>query len=191
MGRTGILALLTAVVVALVSLGSGCGGDSGRAREYTQKGDQLIAAIEKNSEKLGSRIDRAFTSLYGDVSSGKAPDVASFNSSAGRIGALAAEMKVQASKARSFFEKVDSLVEVPYYQKYADLKLQIIDENVKGLEQLEAFLQGAKSRLAASPFDPIAFQAFVTEFGEAVQKLGEEGGKLQEQARELKKEKNL
>ncbi len=189
--RTGTLALTAVLVVVTALLASGCGGDAGKARGYVEQGNELIAAVEKQGEELGALMDSAFSDLYKEISSGSKPDVVSFASAAADMESLADDMITRARKAKAAFERVDTLEDVPGYVKYADLKIRIIDSNIKGLEELKAFLKEAGEKLAASDFDLMAFQSFVTQYGESVKTLGEEGGKLQEQAEALWKSEKL
>ncbi len=185
------LTLVVFLGIALSGMLEGCGGDRGKAREYLERGDKIIVVIEKKSETVGSDTQTMFTDLFGALSSGKAPDVASFARDSAQIKTVVDGMIAKAARAKSSFEKVSTLEDVPDYARYVDLKIKIIDRQVAGLKQLETFLDEAGNRLAAKPFDLIAFQTFVTGFGDSIQKQGEESGKLQKQAADLKKEKKL
>lgn len=185
------LTLVVLLGLALSGMLQGCGGDKGKAREYLVRGDKAIVIIENKSETLGGDTETMFTDLFGALSSGKAPDVASFARNSGDIKTLVDEMIGKAASAKSWFSKIATLEDVPDYSRYADLKIKIIDANVAGLKQLKAFVDEAGNKLAAKPFDLIAFQTFVTEFGDSIQKQGEESAELQKQAADLKKEKVL
>lgn len=185
------LTLVVLLGLALSGMLEGCGGDKGKAREYLVRGDKAIVIIENKSETLGGDTETMFTDLFGALSSGKAPDVASFARNSGDIKTLVDEMIGKAASAKSWFSKIATLEDVPDYSRYADLKIKIIDANVAGLKQLKAFVDEAGNKLAAKPFDLIAFQTFVTEFGDSIQKQGEESAELQKQAADLKKQKNL
>lgn len=185
------LTLVVLLGLALSGMLEGCGGDKGKAREYLVRGDKAIVIIENKSETLGGDTETMFTDLFGALSSGKAPDVASFARNSGDIKTLVDEMIGKAVSAKSWFSKIATLEDVPDYSRYADLKIKIIDANVAGLKQLKAFVDEAGNKLAAKPFDLIAFQTFVTEFGDSIQKQGEESAELQKQAADLKKEKIL
>ena len=182
-------------VVLLLSLGavllSGCGGDLGSARAYVKKGDETIAVVERKSKTLGSSMEKTFTDLYNEISAGKTPSPTSFDASARAMKSRADSMLTDAAEARRQFAKVRDLKGVPDYRKYADLKVDIIDANVEGLKHLETFLGEAQKKLSATPFDPVAFQVFVNLFSSDLQKKGEQTGKLQQQAEELKKQKKL
>ena len=182
--------VILAVTVAAAGL-TGCGGDSGKARQYVQQGDKTIVVIDTKSKTLGNDMEKLFNGLYDKISKGETPDVAAFKSSAGEIKAMAHEMIRLAGTAKAELKKVDALKKVPYYKKYADLKIKIIDANVAGLNQLKRFLDESTAMLTAKPFDPTSFQSFVTEFADSIAKEGDQAGKLQEQANSLKKKQNL
>ena len=188
------LTSLTLVVILGLALGGmlqGCGGDRGKALEYLENGDKAIAVSEKKSEALGGDTGTMFTDLYGALSSGKAPDVAAFARNSAKMKTVVDEMIAKADISKAWFTRISTLEDVPDYARYAGLKIKIIDANVAGLKQLKTFVDEAGNKLAAKPFDLIAFQTFVTGFGDSIQKQGEESGKLQKQASDLKKEKGL
>lgn len=182
--------VILAVTVAAAGL-SGCGGDSGKGRQYVQRGDKRIAVIDTKSKTLGNDMENLFNGLYDKISKDETPDVAAFESRASEIKAMADEMIRLTGTAKAEFNKVDALKKVPYYKKYAGLKFKIIAANVAGLNQLKSFLDESTARLTAKSFDLTAFQSFVTEFADSIAKQGDQTGKLQEQANNLKKKQNL
>jgi hypothetical protein len=191
MRKTAIASLVLVLSLSVAVLVTGCSGDLGSARAYVKKGDETIVVIERNSRSLGSSIEKTFTGLYNEISAGKTPSPAPFVASAREMKSLADGMLSDAAEARRQFAKVRDLKGVPYYRKYADLKIKVIDANVEGLKQLETFLDETQKKLSASPFDPVAFQLYVNQFSSSLQKKGEETGKLQKQAEDLKKQKQL
>lgn len=186
-----LAAALAALAALFASFLVGCGGDLAKAREYVRNGDEQVAEIEKEGQQLGNEMTGAFDAIIKDISAGRTPDAGAFESTADSVRKHADSMLKQASAARAEFEKVDSLDDPGEYKAYADLRVKMIDANTGGLEQLLAFLDEASRKLAVEPFDPIDFQTFVTRFGEDIQAVGGETGKLHEQAQNLKKKKEL
>lgn len=184
-----MLALLVGLSWALLL--PGCGGTKGEARASMKKGDEIVVVIEKDSETLVGKIDSTFSGLYKEINSGKTPNAGAFDKSSKEITTLAHKMSDKASQAKAQYEKIGRLKGVPDYAKYADLKIKIIDANVQGLKQLDSFLGQEKDRLSAKPFDPVAFQIAVIQFSDSLKNIGEETGKLQKQAEDLKKQKKL
>jgi hypothetical protein len=191
MNAKSVLSLLGVTCMLMVALAAGCGGDTGRARDYIRQGDEVISAIESQGKELAGIVNQAFDDVYSNISSGKPPDLKEFKVAVAEAEEIADEMTRRARRARSTFAKVDKLEDVPGYVKYADLKTQLIDQNIQGLEDLKGFLVEASEMLAADDFDLMSFQSFVTQYGEAVKKLGDEGGKIQQQAEALKKSEKL
>lgn len=179
------LAALFAVPLA------GCGGDLARAREYAGNGDRLVAAVEETGRLLQNEMSQAFDAVIQAIGAGGAPDVSVFTAAAAKMRSRADSMLERAAAARTEYARVNSLKDPGSYREYADLRMRVIDTNTGGLRQLEDFLDEAKRRLAADPFEPIAFQIFVTRFGEDIQAVGVEAGKLEKQARDLKKNRNI
>lgn len=190
MRRTAIAGIVLLLYFGAV-LSAGCSGDLESAKAYVKKGDETIAVIERKSKTLGASMEKTFTDLYNEISAGKTPSSTSFDASARDMKSRADIMLADAAEARRQFAKVRDLKGVPNYRKYADLKIDIIDANVQGLKQLETFLAEAQKKLSATPFDPVAFQVFVNQFSSDLQKKGEQTGKLQQQAEDLKKQKKL
>ncbi len=188
-----LITLMLAILIGLsgVSLLPGCGGTKGKAQASMKKGDEIVVVIEKDSETLVAKMDKTFLDLYKEINAGKTPDAGAFDKSSKEIIALAKEMLDKASKAKTEYENILRLTGVPQYAKYADLKIKVIDANVQGLKQLGSFLGQEKDRLSATPFDPVAFQIAVVQFSDSLKKLGEETGKLQKEAEDLKKQKKL
>jgi hypothetical protein len=192
MRRSAIAGAVLLLSISITAVLPGCGGDLGSARAYVKKGDETITVIERKSKTLGASMEKTFTDLYNEISAGKTPSPTSFGASARHMKSLADSMLLaDAAEARRQFAKIRNLKAVPNYRKYADLKIEIIDANVEGLKQLETFLDEARKKLSATPFDPVAFQVFVNQFSSDLEKKGEETGKLQQQAENLKKQKKL
>jgi len=183
--------VLAVIVVCLGITLSGCGGDSGKAKSYIQLGDKSMAVLESDGKTLGNDMENLYNSLYHDITSGKTPDVSGFKDTADNLKSQADRMLRKASSARAEYLRVDSLKDVPGYKKYADLKVRIIDANVPGFNQLKSFLDQSLEKLSAKSFDPITFESFVSEFADSWAKLGDTTGKLQSQAKSLKKKYNL
>jgi hypothetical protein len=179
------------IILSPVSILSGCGGPEDEARSYMKKGDEIVVAVEKNSKTLVTKMDTTFSDLYKQINAGNTPDTAAFDKSSKEITALVKVMLDKASLAKADYGKILRLESVPYYVKYARNKIKVIDFNVQGLKQLQEFLAEGKNRLTAQPFDPVAFQIAVVQFSDGIKKLGEESGKLQKQAEDLKKENKL
>lgn len=179
------------VAFSMTTLLTGCGGDGAKAKQYVNEGDRLISSIEDNGVELGSAIEEAFEELFELISQGKAPDTSSFSEQSDRMSSLADEMLVEAESAKAAYGNVEQLDDVPDYEQYAALMIRLVDVNSEGLNQLMDFLEQVEARLTTSPFDAVAFQVFVTEFGESMESIGEEGGRIQEEAQQLKKQKGL
>jgi len=188
-----LMTLALGIIIGLfwITVLPGCGGPKGEARSHMKKGDEIVVLIEKNSKTLVAKMDKTFSNLYKQMNSGKTPDAAAFDISAKEITVLAEKMLDKASLAKAEYGMIRRLKGVPDYVKYAEMKIKVIDSNFQGLKQLQDFLAEGKKKLAAQPFDPVAFQIAVVQFSDSMKKLGEESGKLQKQAEDLKKQKKL
>lgn len=180
-----VIAALFLVVLSAPLL-PGCGGSSGAADAYIKKGDEIKAELDEASERLAERIEKMFSVLYKELSKSLEPDLAGFENSAGKVKALAADMSVEARKARKAYERVMELDNVPDHQEYAKLSIEMIDSNTAGLEQLTAFLDECGKRLSARSFDAYAFQSYVSEFGNTLEVQGDKAGQLQLKLESLK-----
>ena len=178
------LCLAIAMVVAL----PGCGGDTGRAKEYINNANKIIEDIEADSDEIQKeQFDTIFTELAGGevTSSAKAEELAD-----GLTDATEKSLKT-ASEAKAELEKVASLEGVEDYKEYALLRISVIDGIIELIEQTEKYLKdlaeiltaaeaGQPVDLAKVESDSMAFFTKVQELQESVKESGEAADALQD-----------
>lgn len=183
-----VLGIALALAVAMVTALTGCGGDTGKAKEYMKKGDKYLAEVSKNSEDLEKKLTETFTES--DFLTSEA-----FKSASGDIEADIDDIVEGADKAKAEYEKILVLKGVPDYVTYAGIQIEVIEKGkevmektVSLLSQVESFLVKAES---GEPVDQQTITTAITKASSEMETLGEEMGELQKEAEKLKEDKSL
>ncbi|MBU4241524.1 MAG: hypothetical protein L6427_09795 [Actinomycetia bacterium] len=187
MKRYFVMVLALCLAIAMVVALPGCGGDTGKAKEYINNAYKLIEDIEANSDEMEEQFDTIFTELAGGevTSSAKAEELAD-----GLTDATEKSLKT-ASEAKAELEKVASLEGVEDYKEYALLRISVIDGIIELIEQTEKYLKdlaeiltaaeaGQPVDLAKVESDSMAFFTKVQELQESVKESGEAADALQD-----------
>lgn len=135
------LCLAIAMVVAL----PGCGGDTGKAKEYVNNAGEIIEDIQAETAEMEEQFNTIFTELSaGEVtSSAKAEELAD-----GLADAAEKPLKT-AGEAKAELEKVASLEGVEEYKEYAELRTAVIDDIIELVEETEDYLMNMSKVLAS------------------------------------------
>jgi hypothetical protein len=181
-----VFIIVIAGAVAVLSL-SGCGGDAGRAKSYMQQGDAEIAKLQVVSNDLTKSV----TALFGGIFAGGKVDAASFQKNAVAVQSQAAKLAAGASLARKQYALIDVLKKVPVYKKYADLQIQALDLNAKGVNNLKAFMDKWTPAVAAPGFDPVAFVSASNDLSTQSNTIAASIDKLEKEAASVKTKEKL
>lgn len=191
MRRYLVVALALGLVLAMVVSLTGCGGDESKAKEYVQKGDQIIDGIESETEELAGQLETIFTELAsGEVSSSATVDKMVSDLEGASENALK-----EAQKAKAEFEKVADLDGVEKYQEYAKLRIDVIDGVTELIEETVKYLEGLGKVLAAAEagqaVDIAQVEKDATAFFTKMMSIQEKTTEQGDEADELKSELNL
>lgn len=185
MNRNRIAILLLATWLA--ALAPGCGGNAGKAKGYMEDGDAIIVRMSGQT----SRFQKDLEALFKGVFTGSGLEPAAFEQSAVAVIARADALAAEGEKARARYADIKKLSGVKEYQDYADLMIQAIDLNKKGLADLDAFLNESIKQVNAPGFDAIGLADGIDTFSRQAVEISAALQKLQKQAASLKKEKRL
>jgi hypothetical protein len=182
----GAAIIAIACVVAAVLL-AGCGGDAGRAKSYMQQGDAEIAKLQV----VSSDLTKSVTALFQGIFAGGKVDAASFQKNAVAVQSQAAKLAAGAALARKQYALIDGLKKVPGYKKYADLQIQALDLNAKGVANLKTFLDKWTPAVAAPGFDPVAFVSASNDLSTQSSTIAASIDKLEKEAAAVKTKEKL
>lgn len=191
MKKAAFMTAVVAVTMLVLALLPGCGGDTGKARDYTQKGDKIILGMQTETYKLNKTLQRILT----DLSSGKITVSAQAKQMENDLEKASADPVEKAKSARAEFEKVLGLQDVGSYKEYATLRIEAIDNVIKIIDESKVFLAYSAGFLETAEKGQAVnqqewqdkAQTFFSSINELGQKVNESGQK----ADKLKKEKNL
>jgi len=189
--KAAFMTAVVAVTMLVLALLPGCGGDTGKARDYTQKGDKIILGMQTETYKLNKTLQRILT----DLSSGKITVSAQAKQMENDLEKASADPVEKAKSARAEFEKVLGLQDVGSYKEYATLRIEAIDNVIKIIDESKVFLAYSAGFLETAEKGQAVnqqewqdkAQTFFSSINELGQKVNESGQK----ADKLKKEKNL
>jgi hypothetical protein len=176
-----------ATLLAATLLAAGCGGDTGRARDYMIKGEAEIAKLQPVSESLTKSVEALFNGVF----SGGRVDAASFQKDAAVVKKQVEQLSAGAKSAAKQYALIDGLKDVPSYKKYADLQQKVLSLNEEGFSKLSTFLDKWSPAIASPNFDPVAFVGAARDFSAQAQTTATEIEKLEKQAAALKKSQKL
>ena len=153
--------VVAVALVLVVSLGlalTGCGGDTGKAKEYINNAGVIIEEVEGESSEMEAQIETIFTELEsGEVnSSARADELAK------GLADASDDLISKANEAKLELEKVASLEGVDEYQEYALLRISVIDNITEFIQSTEKYLNDFSKTLAAGEAgQPIDKEKFI------------------------------
>jgi uncharacterized membrane protein YdfJ with MMPL/SSD domain len=171
------VSLLILVVAAVLS---GCGGDTDQAKEYMQKGDELLQKLQTDANAWQSELSSSMANIT---------EQSKFQAEAEKAKSGASELGDTAEKAKAEYEKILSLEGVDDYKEYAKIEIEALDAFQELVEKTNAFLDEMVSLSASG--DVTAITSITTEYSKEAQELGNKISELDEEAQKLKSEKNL
>lgn len=137
MRRIPKLSICFLLVLALAVAASGC-GDTGKAKEYMNKGDELSSQAYSLVEKMDTEdITAVLTSLGLDIT---AATTGAWDSSASEVTAEIDKLINKANAAQDEYEKILGLSGVDDYREYAELMIKAMDNYIPVLEGLKDLL---------------------------------------------------
>jgi hypothetical protein len=182
MKRVKVVAVVIVLLAGSLSLLAGCGGDTGRAKEYMKEGDKIQAELATGSSELATSMPKARANVT---------DAAAMQKAAEDVKALTADLDAKADKAIAEFEKIEGLSGVEDYKEYAALEIEAdkVTKNMlvgidKFLDELEAM---ASSGDATEEQVAKATETYRQDLGESIKKMME----VETEAVQLKKDKKL
>lgn len=180
MKRSTMVAIAVILAAALTALLAGCGGDTGRAKEYMQRGDKLLERLQDEAQQWQAELSGSSRELADQAKS--ASVVEKSKKSTTRLSETAGEAKVE-------FKKIKDLGGAGGYSRYADLQIEALDKFQRLIrvtndyfDQLVGFVNSNNIQGATQ-----ALEKYQTE----VNRLGEQISKLDEDAQRLKADENL
>jgi hypothetical protein len=178
MRKTLVLAYITLLLVpAVVLVGCG-GGNSGQARKYVEQANQL--AIERGSKN--TELLNAWKTVR------QTTDPAAKAAAWAQAESVYNEVQALVQKEKAEYEKIKGLKGVENYVKYAELKIKGLNAFEQMLTATNDFLQKIYNNGFASQQElDAANQAYQT----ASKKLQDEYDQANNEAEQLKKDKNL
>lgn len=187
MKRYAVLTVAMLVTVAMVISMMGCGGDTGKAREYMNQGDEYWTEAASASESMQENLNTLVT----DLANGEYTSSADFKGDADDVIEETEEVIDGAKKAKAEYEKIKALSGVEDYVEYADLMIEAADKGTKAGNEIVDFLDKLSDTVAAEEAGQAYDYSFVSSDSEAISELGEDIEDLETQAQELKSQKNL
>jgi len=188
LATTGTCVMVVAVVVVLLLAFVVLPQDTATARDLMSKSDSAVLSTKPTGEKISASVnimlpDISFMTSY------------QYNTTAENIRSLADEARADLSKAREGYLGILNLKGVGSYKQYAQLRLDLIDVDMRQLTLVDNYLDYLGKELAAREAGAaLNSEALATATSESNRKLSELGDRmdgLTKQAEELKKEKSL
>lgn len=174
--NAGLVGLL---VIALLALLVGCGGDTTKAKQYMKAGDEQLQKAMTASSDWQTQVSTLST----------ATDVAGINSGAQKAKEAASAVIKSAEAAKAEYKKIDGLSGVVDYKKYADLRIQEIDAVLQIITKVNETLD--KAVTMANSGDMTGLPALWQQASNDLKPLSERAQKLEEEATKIKTDKKL
>jgi hypothetical protein len=171
------LVLLLVMVGATVTAGCG-GGDTGQARKYVKLGDQLtLERGGKNTELLTAW--KTVRETADPVAKGAAWEQAQ---------SIYNDLQALVQKEKAEYGKIKGLKGVGDYVKYAELKILALNALDQSMKSTNDFLQKLYNNGFGSQQEK---EAALQQYQAEAEKLQAENTRANEEAKQLKKDKNL
>lgn len=135
MRRILMLSVSLFLVTAMALAAAGCGGDTSKAKEYMEKGDELSSkaySLVKDADT--DDITSILTDLGLDIT---AATTGAWDSSASEVTKEIDGLISDANAAQDEYEKILGLSGVDDYQEYAKLMIEAMDNYIPVLEGLQ------------------------------------------------------
>ena len=133
-----IVSISLLLTLCLVAVAAGCGGDTSKAKEYMDKGDELSKksfSVPGFSEDMDTTdITVILTDLGLDLTAASMGD---WESSASEVTTEIDGMISDANSAQDEYEKILGLNDVDDYQQYAQLMIKALENYITVLEGLQ------------------------------------------------------
>lgn len=189
------LFLIAALALTVFGCGGGSGGDdTAKAKEYMEKADQMVEDIKTESEDIESKMEDSFPEISADASYDEV--MAAFEQAMDALDEEMGKLEDQADEAEAEYKKIADLSGVDDYKEYASIRIEQIGifkeiiDITKGLyEDLYEMMQKWATNPPADP-ETEMFE-FYSSFMDEASSLNAELEDLDDQAEDLKKEKDL
>ncbi len=174
------LVLVVVLALLVVALLPGCGGDTKQAQEYMENGDKLVERLQSEANTWQSDVSASMANVS---------DPAAFQAAIDKAKASANELSKTAGEAKAEFEKILDLEGVEDYVEYAELQIEALDKFQELITKTNSFFDQMAAMVSSG--DVTGLTAAQEQYTTEVNALGEEINKLDEEAQELKSEKDL
>lgn len=194
MKRLFILIMAITLTVGLFAFLPGCGsgGDTAKAKEYMQSGDDILEEVRTDSEDFGEQFEELGEEMQSaDMSS------SDLDKSVSALEETAEDIINKADEAKSEYEKILDLSGVDDYQKYAKLAIDLIENNTTIMEESIGMMKDVVDFFAAfeagtaTEADAESFQTALVETQENIEELVDKSEELYEEMQTLQNDKNL
>lgn len=180
MKRFMVVALVAALLVGVVSVSVGCGGDTAKAQEYMNAADEAYQKLGEDANQLAGKITQAMT---------KATDVAGLEAAIAEVNTFIDDLIKQAEEVTALYDKIKPLNGVVNYVKYADMMTEVLTKETDAFEQLKGAMDAILA--AAKAGDTAKLEQLSGELEATFSTIGDEISKLEEQAQKFKTDNNL
>jgi hypothetical protein len=174
------LVLVVVLSLLVVALLPGCGGDTKQAQEYMQNGDKLVERLQTEANTWQADVSASMTNVA---------DPAAFQSAIEKAKASANDLSKTAGEAKAEFEKILELEGVEDYAKYAELQIEALDKFQELITKTNSFFDQMAAMVSSG--DVSGLTAAQEQYTTEVTTLGEEINKLDDEAQQLKSDKDL
>lgn len=181
------LVVLLAVMMTASLLGVlGCGGDTGKAKEYMKTADTAFVALEKKLGEMGALSEE----LIGAAVTGNLTAITPEKTE--KVSALVEEVTPEIEAVKAEYKKILDLKGVEDYAEYATAMIAALDAQTASVEAGAELLGKLMPVLASG--DPAQMSAAIKENMagiKTVQELSAAADKAFAAAEKIKTEKNL
>ncbi len=133
-----VLVFSVALMLAISMLATiGCGGDTGKAKEYMKAGDDLSIKMESFSENATSDVEDLLIDLGVDLA---VTGTVEFKKITDEAKKMSDELNQESKKAKVEYGKILDLSGVEEYKEYANLRIKAINNTSSVLESLKGLL---------------------------------------------------
>jgi len=184
-----VVALLVIAAVVLVLVFVVFSGDTSKAKDLMSKSDTYVDSATTAGQDVGSQLESLLTDIR-DVQS-----AAGYEEIADKIRKNTAATQAEMEKAKPGYEEILELNGVEGYKEYAKVALELIDVQTEHVKTIDDYLDYlGKQFAAAEAGQPVDSQAIADTTSSTVKKLQELNNRedtLSEEAKKIKKDKNL
>jgi chromosome segregation ATPase len=182
MKRFVAVAICLSMVVAVVALAAGCGGNNAQAKQDTQQAEQLLKQIDTQGNALGGEVTQAFSSVT---------SAASFNAAVTQVKATISKLTDSINQAKAKFQKIKQSANAGNYSKYSDLQLKVLGYEDQLAQEVNSFLDQAAAIVNSPTGSADQLKSLQTTFTTKVNDLGAKVTQAQKAASAFKTQKGL